>query len=222
ELPVSRTEVERAAKYLQCAVTFYEDDARRQDAIRGLVDEAIGQEVDGTTAFSSWSWSSEHIGLSGDALLQAVVDYSKIVSRQKFKRFREFCNFPIVFVGATANRLEIAVAVWFHASDNIIRLTRVFGSLSRCRAELKSYYDRVRNLDFPRLSCLYPNPTLLDPSKALPQLTYKRFLSRAGQPTSMLVDLGNATTAMYTATLGDANEDVIVKFTTKWHITYSL
>ena len=44
ELPVSRTEVERAAKYLQCAVTFYEDDARRQDAIRGLVDEAIGQE----------------------------------------------------------------------------------------------------------------------------------------------------------------------------------
>ena len=196
------------------------------------------------------------MGLSGDALLQAVVDYSKIVSRQKvrcpicpfecssslvlqFKRFREFCNFPIVFVGATANRLEIAVAVCvgpiyvtklltldlslgFHASDNIIRLTRVFGSWSRCRAELKSYYDRVRNLDFPRLSCLYPNPTLLDPSKALPQLTYKRFLSRAGQPTSMLVDLGNATTAMYTATLGDANEDVIVKFTTKWHITYSL
>ena len=148
-------------------------------------------------------------------------------------RFREFCNFPIVFVGATANRLEISVAVCvgpiyvtklltldlslgFHGSDNIIRLARVFGVLSRCRADLKIYYDRVRNLDFPRLSCLYPNPTPLEPSKALPQLTYNQFLSRAGKPTSALVDLGDATTVMYIATLGDANEEVIVKFTARY------
>ena len=153
----------------------------------------------------------------------------------QFKRFREFCNFPIVFVGATANRLEISVAVCvgpiyvtklltldlslgFHASDNIIRLARVFGALSRCRADLKHYYDRVRNLNFPRLSCLYPDPTPLDPSKVLPQLTYKQFLSRAGQPTSTLVDLGDATTAMYIATLSDTNEEVIVKFTARYNI----
>ena len=148
--------------------------------------------------------------------------------------FREFCNFPIVFVGATANRLEISVAVCvgpiyvtklltldlslgFHGSDNIIRLARVFGALSRCRADLKTYYDRVRNLDFLKLSCLFPNPISLDPSKALPQITYKQFLSRAGKPTSALVDLGDATTAMYTATLGDADEEVIVKFTAHYN-----
>ena len=148
-------------------------------------------------------------------------------------RFREFCNFPIVFIGATANRLEISVAVCvgpiymtklltldlslgFHGSDNIIRPARVFGALSRCRADLKIYYDRVRNLDFPKLSCLYPNPTPFDPSKALPQLTYKRFLSRGGKPTSALVDLGDATTVIYTATLGDADEEVIVKFTARY------
>ncbi len=113
--------------------------------------------------------------------------------------------------------LTLDLSLGFHASDNIIRLARVFGALSRCRADLKHYYDRVRKLDFPKLSCLYPNPTPLDPSKALPQLTYKQFLSRAGQPTSTLVDLGDATTAMYIATLGDTNEEVIVKFTARYN-----
>ena len=51
----------------------------------------------------------------------------------------------------------------------------------------------------------------------MPKLTYRQFLSRAGQPTSDLVDLGNATTAMYIATLDDdPNQEVIVKFTTRY------
>lgn len=270
QVPVFRSDIERAAKYLRCAVTFYGDEARRQDAIQELVDEAIGKKgewgltlgwADNIKPDGSWWYDvflilvlelKNTLGLSGDALLQAVVDYSKIVSRGKvrylifaalnpeaypclqFKRFRESCNFPVLFVGATANRLEISVAVCvapvyvtklltldlslgFHASDNIIRLARVFGALSRCRADLKIYYDGVRNLDSPRLSCLYPNPTPIDPSKALPKLTYRRFLSRAGQPTSAPVDLGNATTTMYTATLSDTNQDVIVKFTAHYN-----
>ena len=156
------------------------------------------------------------MGLSGDALLQAVIDYSKIISREKvqflmsaasdprahlclqYKRFRDFCNFPTVLVGATANRLEISVAVCvgsvyvskllaldlslgFHASDNIIRLARVFGALSSCRLDLQNYYNEVSKLMFPR-------PTLVDSSKALPELTYRQFLSRTGQPTSAIVD----------------------------------
>jgi hypothetical protein len=113
--------------------------------------------------------------------------------------------------------LTLDLSLGFHASDNIIRLARVFGALSRCRADLKNYYDGVRNLDSPRLSCLYPNPTPVDPSKALPKLTYRQFLSRSGQPTSALVDLGNATTTMYTATLSDTNQEVIVKFTARYN-----
>ena len=270
QVHVSRQEVERAAQYLRCAVAFYDNEGLRQKAIKDLVDDAIGEAGDWGRSLDwadkikpdgGWWYDTflilvlelkNALGLSGDALLQAVIDYSKIVSREKvrfpisassnpvahlclqYKRFRDFCNFPIVLVGATANRLEISVAVCvgsvyvsklltldlslgFHASDNIIRLARVLVALSRCRADLRNYYDGVRNLDSPRLSCLYPNPTPVDPSKALPKLTYRQFLSRAGQPTSALVDLGNATTTVYTATLSDTNEEVIVKFTARYN-----
>lgn len=112
--------------------------------------------------------------------------------------------------------LTLDLSLGFHASDNIIRLARVFGALSRCRLNLRHYYDSVSNLKPPRLSCLYPNPTLVDRSKTLPALTYRQFLSRVGRPTSALVDLGNTTTSMYIATLGDTNE-VIVKFTARYN-----
>ena len=103
ELPVSRSEVGRAAKYLRCAITFYEGKARRRDAMQGLVDEAIGQKGEWTLALDwadnikpdgSWWYDGflilvlelkDTLGLSGDALLQAVVDYSKIVSREKVR-----------------------------------------------------------------------------------------------------------------------------------------
>ena len=113
--------------------------------------------------------------------------------------------------------LTLDLSLGFHASDNIIRLARVFGALSRCLLDLHDYYDRVSNLTPSRLSCLYPNPTLVDRPKTLPAITYRRFLSRAGRPTSALVDLGNATTSMYIATLGDTNKEVIVKFTARYN-----
>ncbi|KAF8153399.1 hypothetical protein B0H34DRAFT_723389 [Crassisporium funariophilum] len=92
----------------------------------------------------------------------------------------------------------------------------VSSGLSRCRLNLRHYYDSVSNLKPPRLSCLYPNPTLVDCSKTLPALTYRQFLSRAGRPTSALVDLGNTTTSMCIATLGNTNK-VIVKFTARYN-----
>jgi hypothetical protein len=157
-----------------------------------------------------------------------------VLIRLQYKRFREYCNFPIVLVGITENRLEISVAVCvgpvyvtklltldlclgFHASDNMIRLARVFAALARCRVDLKNYYDDVSRLASPRLSSLFPNPTPVDPSEPLPKLTYRQFLSRAGQPTSALVDLKDATTSMYIATLDDTNQEVIVKFTARYN-----
>lgn len=101
QVQVSRSEVERAAKYLLCAVTFYEDEAHRQKAIKELFDEAIGEKgewdlalgwADNIKPDGSWWYDGflilvlelkNTLGLSGDALLQAVVDYSKIVSREK-------------------------------------------------------------------------------------------------------------------------------------------
>ena len=113
--------------------------------------------------------------------------------------------------------LTLDLSLGFHASESIIRLARVFKALSGCRLDLRNYYDSVSDLTLPRLSCLYPNPTLVDRSKTLPTLTYTRFLSRAGGPTSALVDLGNTTTSMYIATLSNTKEEVIVKFTAHYN-----
>ena len=109
--------------------------------------------------------------------------------------------------------LTLDLSLGFHASDNVIRLARVFKALLRCRLDLHNYYDSVNDLSLPRLSCLFPNPTLVDRSKKLPTLMYRNFLSRAGRPTSALVDLGNRVSSMYIATLSDNNKEVIVKFT---------
>ena len=152
----------------------------------------------------------------------------------QYKPFRQHCNFPIVLIGVTHNRLEISVAVCvgpiyvtkllkldlysgFHASDNMVRLARVFGALSRCRLDLKKYYTGVRISASQRLSCLFPNATPIDPSNPLPKLTYRQFLSRAGQPIADHVNPKNATTSLYIATLHDSDQEVIVKFTARYN-----
>lgn len=90
------------------------------------------------------------------------------------------------------------LSLGFHASENIVTLARVFRALSYCREDLIQYYDDVNKSKFPKLSCLFPNPTPIN-TKTLPNLTYQKCLARNGQPTSDLVDLGKATTAMFTA-----------------------
>jgi hypothetical protein len=87
-----------------------------------------------------------------------------------------------------------------------------------CRIDLERYYKGVSNSVPPKLSCLYPSPIPADLSKLLPNLVYQQFLSRTGQPTSSLVDLGKTTTAMYIATL-DTRQEVVVKFTTRYNET---
>ena len=98
-----------------------------------------------------------------------------------------------------------------------MRLARVFAALLRCQIDLRNYYEGVINLAPPKLSCLFPNATPIDPSNTLPKVTYRQFFSRVGQPTSALADLKNITTTMYIATLDDTNEEVIVKFTVRYN-----
>jgi hypothetical protein len=69
--------------------------------------------------------------------------------------------------------LTLDLSLGFHASDNMIRLARVFGALSRCRIDLE-------NLVFSRLSCLFLDPTPIDASQPLPKLTNRQIFSQAG------------------------------------------
>ena len=120
EVQVTRSDVECAAKYLRCAVAFYEDETQRQNAIKELVNEAIGEKgewndrlewADNIKLNGSWWYNSflllvlelkNTLGLSGDALLQAVFDYSKIVSRDKVSPIYRFAyrNSPWLVVHA--------------------------------------------------------------------------------------------------------------------------
>ncbi len=97
---VTRSEVDCTAKYLRSAVNFYKDEAQRQKAIMELINEAIGTGewkltldwADGIKPDGCW-WHDlfliqilelkNMLGLSGDALIQAIADYSKIVAREK-------------------------------------------------------------------------------------------------------------------------------------------
>lgn len=112
--------------------------------------------------------------------------------------------------------LTLDLSLDFLASKSIVRLARIFNALSCCRDDLRIYYEGVRDKISPRLSCLYPNPTHIDPDIKLPQIIYKHFLSRAGQPISDIVELANKTSALYVATLPATKQDVIVKFTARY------
>jgi len=113
--------------------------------------------------------------------------------------------------------LTLDTTFGFLASDSIVRLARVFSALSSCRDDLKRYYNDVREKKVPKFSCLFPNPTPVVPSDVLPDLTYKQFLSRNGEPASVLVNLGNTTTAMYIATFNGTDKEVVVKFTARYN-----
>lgn len=121
QVQVSRLEVQRAANYLRSAVKFYKDESRRQEVIKGLIDEAIGEDgewgltlgwADNIKPDGSWWYDTflilvlelkNTLGLAGDALYQAVVDYSKILSREKVwccVICSEDCGLPIFAVQA--------------------------------------------------------------------------------------------------------------------------
>ncbi|KAJ2914043.1 hypothetical protein MD484_g6368, partial [Candolleomyces efflorescens] len=260
----SDTEVACAAEFLGEAIGFFYDEEERQDAIRQYVNILAGESgrwgvrlksVGDIKPTASW-WHAfrfpilllelkNTVGVGGDAMLRAIVPRSQTLlldfsadAVSKFKDLRGTCNFPVVLIGFTGNRIQVSAAVcagaiyvssWctldlssgFHSSQNAVRLARVFKALSSCRPELQSYYDEVLpSPDISRslkLSALYPNPTFISDDVKPPSLVYRQFMTRNGKPTSDIPRLGNSITAMYIATLGDTDQEVIVKFTARYN-----
>jgi hypothetical protein len=116
KIKVSRSDIDCAAKYLRSAVDFYKEEAQRQKAIMKLIDEAIGRKgewgfaldwADGIKPDVVW-WHhlflvqvlelKNTLGLSGDALLQAIIDYSKIVAREKGRSSISAASYPIAYL----------------------------------------------------------------------------------------------------------------------------
>jgi len=102
-------------------VTFYKDEGQRQKVITGLVDEAIGEKgewrrvlgwADNIKPDSCW-WCYEFLilvlelkntlGLSGNALLQAAINYSKIVPQEKVRIPISTTSNPIAYLCCSTN-----------------------------------------------------------------------------------------------------------------------
>ena len=94
QITVTPQEVDNAHEYLGKAIGFHSNESLRQRAIKDLVDTALGTkgEWGSRTNFrpsASWSHNGfvtlilelkNTLGLSGDAVLQAAVDYAKLIS----------------------------------------------------------------------------------------------------------------------------------------------
>jgi hypothetical protein len=101
QVEISPSDVDHASQYLRFATKFYKDEAQCQRAIMELIEEAIGAKGEwGSTLVwadrikpdGCWWYGlflaqvlelKNMLGLSGDAILQAIIDYSKIIGREK-------------------------------------------------------------------------------------------------------------------------------------------
>ena len=101
DVEISPSDVGHASQYLRYATKFYRDEAQRQSAIMELIEEATGKKGEwGSTLVwadrikpdACWWYGlflaqvlelKNTLGLSGDALLQAIIDYSKIIGRER-------------------------------------------------------------------------------------------------------------------------------------------
>lgn len=108
EVDVTPVDVLRAASYLSHSTGFYDNEAARQGAIRELFNNAIANKgkwelpldwAGNIKPDATWWFDiflimvlelKNTLGLSGDALLQVILDYSKTVPQGKVRGSR-FC-----------------------------------------------------------------------------------------------------------------------------------
>ena len=103
QIQVTRHDVKHATDYLNLAIKIYDDEAARESAVKESINTAVGQDGSWNTKLD-WAggikpgccwWYNEFIitllevknvvGLAGNPILQAIVDYGKIISQTKVR-----------------------------------------------------------------------------------------------------------------------------------------
>ncbi|KAF8326388.1 uncharacterized protein EI90DRAFT_1949019 [Cantharellus anzutake] len=184
-------------------------------------------------------------GLGGDPFLQGLITYSKILAQEKYSVFIGRSNLPIVLLAIAGNRLTVSTAIFTdsiyadellsikldfgpHASDNVLRVARIFMAIDDCARELRDLYRRLINSNGPVLSAkvLWPEPTVVssDPAEEIPKLEFISKVHRSqgtpiNEPTMNEEDKRHA---IYLATIKPNNSkgsdmQVLVKFATRYH-----
>ena len=103
QVQVTRPDVGHAAQYLNLAIRFYKDETARENAIKEKINVAVGQDgiwntqlhwADNIKPNCCW-WRKDFlvmvlelkntVGLAGNPVLQAIIDYCKIISQEKVR-----------------------------------------------------------------------------------------------------------------------------------------
>jgi len=103
QIKVTRQDVTHAMDYLNLAIKIYDDEAACESAVKESINTAVGRDgswdkeldwADGIKPDCCW-WHKEFIitllelknvvGLIGNPILQAIVDYGKIISQKKVR-----------------------------------------------------------------------------------------------------------------------------------------
>lgn len=133
QIAISGQEVDRAANYFRCAVQFFKDEKQRQGLIKDLVDRAVGKtgnwecpvDCGPSKIKPDGSWWHDvflvlvlglknTLGVSGDAIYQSIIDYIKIVSRDKVQYPVSAASNPaLTFVCSTSSSGSIVTSLLF-------------------------------------------------------------------------------------------------------------
>ncbi|KAF9644463.1 hypothetical protein BDM02DRAFT_3121907 [Thelephora ganbajun] len=110
-----------------------------------------------------------------------------------------------------------------HASDNVLRVARVFMAINESMERLRDLYKKLvrdRRPSSPQAKALWPNPTA-DPSESIefPKLEFFCKVNRADGAELPVIDEENGRHAMYHAWMEMETETkvVFVKFAAKYN-----
>ncbi|TBU21455.1 hypothetical protein BD311DRAFT_678300, partial [Dichomitus squalens] len=160
-------------------------------------------------------------GIGGDAFVEAVVSYARVVGSNAFTRRRQtLTNHPAVVIGLMGHFIEFGSVVsiggdvyygrsysqklylGFHGHKDVLRLAKAFRAVQLATKSIRDFHTSLathRPLGVS-IEHLFPSPTPLD-GTPLPVLAFKCRLSRTGRRYIHPRNEDEVRSAMYIATL---------------------
>lgn len=142
-------------------------------------------------------------------------------------------NFPVILLGIAGNVLTVSTAIYtnavyantlllmelnfgLHASENVLRVARVFSAMSECTRKLTHHYKSLKTVSGIHPGVMYPSPTADPPGTEIPPLEFISKLDRLTGTQLATVNADNELHAIYFAKL-PSTEVVLVKFTPRYN-----
>ena len=162
---------------------------------------------------------------------------------KQYAQFLGQSNLPVVLLAIAGNRLVISTAIYTdsiyadevlsvklylgpHASDNVLRVARIFMAINKCTERLRRLYVNLKpdTHSMQPAKVLWPNPTLDSPSPEIPGLEFFSKVDRSlGTPIKQTdINEENKRHAIYLARMrvkgSTLTTDVLVKFAVKYNM----